>query len=249
MTSPCCCTTPCRRRAGAKPRPLRSRLRRARGRSLRSRDGPRGRGGWSPAAVVRGDSGFKACRAATGNFALRDRCAQIRCVQFQKTTVACPRRARWDAGVPLRAATLWKRRGVPAHRGRFALHGGGGAVAARLREGEGRPRQGRAARPGAQNGPLPRTRSASPSSRARPARPCRTSFAVTARRGRSPAARAADPRQETARSRRSAPLSRCVPGRGTGPRDHRPGRRLARRSLDVSTTSAWRGPVPRFRCR
>ncbi len=207
--------------------------------------GSRGRGGWSPAAVgARGDLRVQSVaeRPLVLRAARPQRPDPLRHVSEGQPSPARAA-ARWDAGVPLRAAhPLGGEGGVPAHRGRFALHGGGGAVAARLREGEGRPRQGRAARPGAQTAaapvPAPHRRRHEPRRRGPAGHHRGDGTPLAGRR----AARAADPRAGRRRGAGDLRRSRAVvPGRGTGPRDHRPGRRLAGRSLDLQPRARGAG--------
>jgi len=240
--------TPCRRRGSGQSLDLFAAVRRRRvdGHSGHA-TGPRGRGGWSPAAVgAREISGFKAWQSGHWYFALRT-AAQIRCVMFRRTTVACRAPQMGCRCSSSRGPPFGKRRGVPAHRGRL-LSTERGAVAARFEKAKAALAKDGLLDP-ARKRPLPPypLRIAvvtSPDGAA-----LQDIIAVTARAGRSPSCRAADRVQgDGAEQEICAALALlcrvedwdlAIIGRGGGSRE----------DLWTSTTSAWRGRWPRFRCR
>jgi len=106
MTSPCCCTTPCRRRAVGQSLDLFAAVSpEARDRSLRSRDGPArswrlvscrcGCAGKISVQSVADGTGTSRCATAAPRSAAS-------CFRGQPSPARAA--ARWDAGVPLRAA-------------------------------------------------------------------------------------------------------------------------------------------------
>jgi len=128
-------------------------------------------------------------------------------------------------------------------RGGSALHGSGRAMAGRLRESEGRPRQrtGCSIRPASPAAALP-----VPHRRRHQPRRCRlqTVIAVTARRWPWPSCSCVPTRVQGEGAERDicAALALAVPHRGTRPGDHRPGGG-SREISGPSITSAWRAPV------
>jgi len=183
--------------------------RRARGRSLRYATGPRGRGAGSCPLWVRGEiSGFKAWQS--GHWYSRCATAAPRsAASCSEDNRRLPRRRKMGCRCSSCAPTLWEK-GEFRLTVVYCLHRGGGAVAARLREDEGRLAR-TAARPRRANGPLPpltapHRRRHDPDGAA-----LQDIIAVThALAGRE--LLVLPTRVQEARSRRSAPLSRCCAG-------------------------------------